>query len=805
LKSAEYRAAFLRTVSHLRAARWPLPLLAAALAVIGVLGVGALVPKRLPEPQVANRVLARPHRIAPGQAVAATHLLRRIERLGYRRTKSATPEIGEYFRGDGRIAIHRREFTGPQGVVPPLRFDLELDGDRVEEIVDAEGHERSEIWLDPETVGALADDAPVDRLLIGLADVPKHLLDALFVVEDRRFYEHHGIDLRRMAGALVANLRAGGVREGGSTITQQLVKNVFLSHERTLGRKLHEMWLALRVERAHSKDEILEAYLNTIYLGQRGAVSVIGIEAAARHYFGHSARTLSLAESALLVGMIRGPGYYSPWSHPDNARDRRNQVLAMMAEEKVITQRESQKTAKLPLGNVAKPPAVAAPRWFLAKIERDLAGELSGVDLSEDRVAVYTGLDAELQIIAESAVRAGVKDLEAGYPRVGKRSKSASPLQAALVAIEPATGAILAYVGGSRWSESQFDRVAQAHRQPGSAFKPIVLLAALSRRSDGQPAFTLASLLRDEPLEIDTPQGLWRPEDYEKEFRGPITLRHALQDSVNVPFARVGLAIGPETIVDVAHRMGIESPLEAVPSLALGAGEVSPLELARAYALLANGGERVAVRGAIHVTDPAGRVLHEESLSRVREFDPAEVALVTSALVGAVNHGTGYPLRQMGYRGPVAGKTGTTNEARDAWFVGFTPELVAAVWVGFDDGTPLGLTGAQAALPIFGRFLVGALGADGGEDFPEPPGLERVSINESTGLRASFFCWGEDEWFLAGTAPTESCGSDWESDERFEPHEPGAEPSARRPQRRDPVARFFERLFRGLADDERRR
>ncbi|MGH7335984.1 MAG: transglycosylase domain-containing protein, partial [Myxococcota bacterium] len=689
-----------------------------------------------------------------------------------------------------------------KGPVPPERFELLLDGDRVEQIVDEQGHPKSEVWLDPETIGALADDAPVDRVLVQLSDLPKHLLDAVFVVEDRRFREHHGVDVFRLGGALLANLRAGGVREGGSTITQQLVKNVFLSHERTVLRKLREAWLALRVERAHSKDEILEAYLNTIYLGQRGAVSVIGIDAGARHYFGHSARTLSLVESALLVGMIRGPGFYSPWTHPEQARERRNQVLAMMAEEGAITEKQARAAAKRPLGNVAKAPVSARPRWFLAKLERDLASELPDLDLRDDRVAVFTGIDAEYQIAAENAVRRGVEELEKGYPRL---RKAGAKLQAALVAVEPTTGAILAYVGGSHWSENQFDHVAQARRQPGSAFKPIVLLAALARRSGSEPAFTLASLLPDEPLELETPQGIWSPENYEKEFRGPITLRHALEDSINVPFARVGLMIGPDVIVDVARRMGIESPLEPVPSLALGAGEVSPLELARAYALLANGGERLAVRAAIHVTDAGGEPLYEQPLERVREFDPAEVALVTSALEGAVNRGTGYPLRDLGYRGPVAGKTGTTNKARDAWFAGFTPELAAAVWIGFDDGTPLGLTGAQAALPIFGRFLIGALGADGGEEFSVPAGLERVAIHEPTGLRAGFFCWGEAEWFLAGTAPVESCGPHWREDhERFESFPDERSPRPRRRPRRDPFGDFFD-AFRDIFDDGARR
>jgi penicillin-binding protein 1B len=767
-----------------------------------VLAAGALVPKRLPEPTLPSRVLARPHRIAPGQSVEATRLEARLGRLGYRRTRSPEPGLGEYFRGEGRLVVQRREFLGPLGPVAPARFELRLRGERIAAIRDERGEERPDALLDPETLGALADDAPVDRVLVRLGELPRHLLDAVLVVEDRRFHEHHGLDLRRTGGALLANLRARGVRQGGSTITQQLVKNVFLTHERSVVRKLREAWLALRVERAHTKDEILEAYLNTIYLGQRGPVSVVGVEAAARHYFGHSARSLDLGESALLAGMIRGPGFYSPFTHPERARERRGRVLARMAKAGAISEEEAAAAAKRPLGSVEKPPAAPRPAWFLAKLERDFAEELPGLDLREQRVVVFSGLDAELQLAAEAAVRRGVEQLEADFPRLRRED---APLEAALVALEPRSGAILAYVGGRSFAQSQFDRVAQARRQPGSAFKPVVLLAALVRGQGGAPAFTLASLLADEPLEVATPQGPWRPANYEKEFRGPITLRRALEDSVNVPFVRVALALGPEAIVETAHRMGIESPLEPVPSLALGAGEVSPLELARAYALLANGGERVAPRAAFHVTDLAGRPLHEAAPQLERAFDPAEVALVTSALEGAVNHGTGHALRELGYRGPVAGKTGTTNDGRDAWFAGYAPELAAAVWVGFDDGTPLGLTGARAALPIFARFLGAALGAEGGRDFVEPPGLERVAIHQPTGLRAGFFCWGSSEWFLAGTAPAERCGPDWFARRERPPAPgPGAPGEAPPPPRRDPLGRFFRVLGEILEDGGRR-
>jgi penicillin-binding protein 1B len=778
---------------------WGRRLAVAGLGLGAALVLGSFVPKRLPEPELPNRVLARPHRILPGHDVEASDLVARLGRLGYRRVRRA-PGIGEYSLTEDRVVIGRRDFAGPDGPWPAERFELRLGwSGRVGAIRDSHGRARESVALDPETIGALADHAPIDRVLVPLGELPKHLVDAVLVTEDRRFYEHRGLDLRRIGGALFANLRAGRVSQGGSTITQQLVKNVFLSHERSVLRKLREAWLALRVERAHSKPEILEAYLNTIYLGQRGPVSVVGVEAAARHYFGSGARTLGLAESALLAGMIRGPGLYSPFQNPERALTRRKRVLERMARAGVITEAEAKAAAKRPLGAVAKSPAGPRPAFFLAKLERDLADELPDIDLEDDRVVVFSGLDAQLQLEAESAVARGIEELERSFPQL---AKAETKLQAALVALEPASGAILAYVGGRSFGESQFDRVEQARRQPGSAFKPIVLLAALSGGPEGPPAFTLASLLEDEPLEVPTPQGPWRPANYAKEFRGRITLRRALEDSVNVPFARVGLALGPEAIVEVAERIGIESRLQAVPSLALGAGDVSPLELARAYALLANGGERVELRAAFHLTDAAGKLLRELPPVRSREFDPAEVALVTSALEGAVDHGTGRALREMGYEGPVAGKTGTTNDARDAWFVGYTPELVAAVWVGFDDGTPLGLTGARAALPIFGRFLIAALGPEGGRAFPDPPGLEYVAIHEPTGLRAGFLCWGDTELFLEGTAPREHCGPGWFA--RSEPPEErrrrGGEPDSYDPYEPrdapppDPIGGFFEAL-----------
>jgi penicillin-binding protein 1B len=376
-------------------------------------------------------------------------------------------------------------------------------------------------------------------------------------------------------------------------------------------------------------------------------------------------------------------------------------------------------------------------------------------------LTLVTTLDMDLQLAAEAAVRSGLADLERRHPALRRET---SPLQVALVALDPTTGDILAMVGGRDYGASQFNRATHARRQPGSAFKPIVALAALSTRS-----VTLASSLADEPLSVETSRGLWQPANYDGRFRGPVTLRRALESSLNVPFARLGLAVGPERIAATAHDLGIESRLRAVPSLALGSSEVTPLELARAFGTLAAGGFRADRHAVLVALDARGAVVHRAERTGEQSYTPEETYLVTSALEGAVERGTGRGLRAYGYWGPVAAKSGTTSEFRDAWFAGYTPALAVTVWVGFDDGRSLGLSGAQAALPIFARFLTATGGLwDRQRDFEPPPGLEVVTIDPATGLAAAWPCDGEPEYFLAGTEPPmgEGCWGlpDWIAD-----------------------------------------
>jgi penicillin-binding protein 1B len=545
------------------------------------------------------------------------------------------------------------------------------------------------------------------------------------------------------------------VVQGGSTITQQLAKNLFLSPRRTPLRKVREAAIAVFLERRHSKEEILEAYLNEVYLGQDGGLAIHGVARAAEFYFQKDVSQLDLREAALLAGIIRGPSLYSPIRHPESAERRRNLVLEVMNARGVIDDDTFAAARKSPLNIADRRERTRSGRYFVDYVSTQLVEEL-GSD-AVGGVTVFTTLDLELQRIAERAVNAGLTRLEREYPGLVREG---SPLQAALVAIDPHTGQVLAMVGGRDYGASQFNRAVRARRQPGSSFKPIVALAALAQRDD---RVTLATLLSDEPLSVSTPAGVWKPANYDGQFRGSVTLRDALERSLNVPFARLGLEVGPERIVATGRALGVDSDLHAVPSIALGASEVTPLEMARAYGVLSASGLRADIQTTIGVLDSHGNLVSRMEPEAERVFEPSVTYLVTSALTGAVERGTGRGLRRFGYRGPVAAKSGTTNDFRDAWFIGYTPSLALAVWVGFDDGRSIGVSGARAALPIFARFLKEAAGPDGHGEFDMPSGVEVVEVDAETGLRAGWGCRGRPEVFVRGTAPTRSCSPSWVS------------------------------------------
>jgi len=703
---------------------------------------------------VPSRIYSRPLVLVPGARIAPHVVASHLRATGHRARSTPPVAEGEYWLGRRRWEIGQHGFQYPDGFEPGdvVRVDLDASG-AITGLTGSDGETKAALFLVPELLGAVHGPGGEDRRLLRLDRIPRVVIDAVLASEDQRFHEHHGIDWRRVGGALLANARERRVVQGGSTITQQLVKNLYVGDRRSLWRKLREVPLALLLELRHTKEEILEAYLNEIYLGQNGALAIHGVERAAQHYFAKRAEDLTLPEAALLAGLIPAPNRYSPLRHPERAKKRRDRVLRAMAEQGRISEEARVAASAAPLGLRTSPAPAPPGAHFVARVTRALEARLGAVALEEQGLSVFTTLDAGFQRAAEAAVRSGLAELERRRPQL----RRAGGPEAALVALDPARGDVLAWVGGRDAVRSPFDRAGAARRQPGSLMKPIVAASALSRAGNDH-VLTLASILADEPLTVAAEEGPWRPTNADGRFRGPVTLRRALEESLNVPFARLGLEVGLVRVVEMARRFGIESPLRPVPSVSLGAFEVTPLEITAAYTAFAAGGRRAVPRTTLAVLRADGRVRGGEAVRRERVLAEEESFLVTSALRGVVERGTARGLRKRGIDAPVAGKTGTSDGGRDAWFVGFTPDLVVGVWVGFDDGTALGLGGAEAALPIFAAFAKGALARALPHEPAAPDALERVAIDPASGLRAGRGCGRSDEWFLPGTAPRKRCG-----------------------------------------------
>jgi penicillin-binding protein 1B len=690
-------------------------------------------------------IYAAPPVLRPGVSVGALDLAGILGRLGYRETRAAAGP-GQFSRSDSSWDIYVGSGSGGAG-----RVNLTVSGGRITRLRQ-NGTEVQSIALPPELLASAGAGMGESIRPVRLSDVPPVVRTAVLATEDARFYEHGGLDPRGVLRAVWANVRKGRVVEGGSTITQQLVKSRLLTPERTLSRKLNEAWLSTALEWRYTKDQILEAYLNEIYLGQAGGSAVRGIGAAARAYFGKEVHQLTLPEAALLAGMIRGPNSYSPASNPDRARDRRDVVLARMRDLGKISEAEYVRARREPVRTRAAAGNGLVAPYFVDYIRAELE-RAPDLDLPDQHgVRVYTTLDPVLQRLAEAAVVKGIDRLETARPRL-RRKGSEERLQAALIVLDTATGQVRALVGGRDYRLSQFNRAVLARRQPGSAFKPFVFLAALTPRQDG-PRFTAASLIEDAPITIVVDGKPWSPKDYDDRYQGPVTVRRALEGSLNTATVRLAQAVGLATVVETARKLGVEGDLKPVPALALGVFETTPLDLARAYLPLANGGLAPSGGGVDAVTDDGGRAIWSASRETRPVIGAAEAYLMTSLLEGVINSGTGAAARALGVPGEVAGKTGTTNDGRDAWFVGYASNLLALVWVGFDDAVPTGLSGAEGALPIWSEFMRQALDVYPGGAFPEPPGITHVKIDATNGRQATAFCpVVVSEVFLAGTEP----------------------------------------------------
>lgn len=662
-------------------------------------------------------------------------VLQHMKASGYIPISSGPVHSGQYQFAGGTLAFVRRSFEYPGKIGQGEHFELSWNDEGLDRIVEASsGQTLDTLTLDPVLLGTFASTSETRRW-IPLTALPPSLIQAVITIEDRRFYSHVGIDPRGLLRALWANLRAGRFAQGGSTLTQQLARNLFLTRRRTLHRKVAEAGLALLMERRYTKPEIMEMYLNQIYLGQQGPVGICGVEEASRVYFGKKAAGLTLGESALLAGIIRAPNRYSPNAHPDQAQKRRDLVLNRMESEGWITPEERHLAAQEPIG--VRPPEQGSGRqapYFLSYIHGLLSNRYTPIALSTQGFSVFTTLDYRLQVIGEDLIRQ-------------------SPYPSALVAIDPRTGDILAMVGGRDFRESQFNRAVQARRQPGSAFKPFVLAAALEQGR------TLVSKEIDTPLELADWQDTWRPQNFDSaHYRGPVTVREMITHSINIPTVRLALRVGLPNVVDVAKRLGIQSPLMPVPSLALGSMEVNLLELTRAYSVWAALGMAHGERSVISVLNHRDEIVEENGVGSDRVLSPQIAALVNDVLAGVLKEGTARWAKDWGFEGIAAGKTGTTTDYRDAWFIGYRPELACGVWVGHDLPRSLKLTGAQAALPIWSRFMAGALGDRAKAPFPGADGVIETRVDLESGELARSGCLQvRKELFIEGTEPQTQC------------------------------------------------
>lgn len=662
-------------------------------------------------------VFAAPRLLRPGESLNLSALAAELRALGYRKVSRLPTSPGEYRIEGGSFELYRRGWPGPRGEVSAAFVRGSLRGGRLSRLRDGAGKTLRAFTCEPQILGAFRSDLSQARQPLPLESFPPRLVDAVLAAEDARFLSHGGIDPRGIVRAAWMDIKQGRAAQGGSTITQQVIKNRVVGAERSLGRKLKEALLALYVEGRVSKQRLLEVYLNEIYLGQRGSVSVIGVPAAARFYFGKQVQDLGLDEMALLAGMIASPGRYDPRRHPERAQTRRAWVLAQMAKQGFIDPIEQSAAAGRPLHLAPIEPA-AAGGDLLDATYQELAGRGWEPEPGTSAAYVYTTIDPGLQAAARRALEETLERLEKAVPR-------RKPLEGAVVVLRPASGELVALVGGRHGSRGGFHRALAARRPPGSAFKPFVALAAMITGR-----WSSFSQVEDAPLEFRSGGRIWRPVNYDHRFRGMVTLRRALEESLNVPLARVGLDVGPQAIAAAAHSAGVTGRLPLTPSIALGAGEVSPLELAQGYATLVTLGRRQSAHLVAGVRKNGEAVPQLAPAGESPAALPAaDCWLTLDALRGVTRRGTAKALAGDLGEVWVAAKTGTSQEGRDAWFVLATGSAVVVAWVGRDDNAPAALAGSIAALPVVRRLLASEREALVSPLPPPPPGVHLVSVD----------------------------------------------------------------------------
>jgi penicillin-binding protein 1B len=710
--------------------------------------------------RLPTRIYADITPLQTGLPLQTDDLLEKLDRLGYRDApRLAQP--GDFTRGDGGIDIYTRAFTHPSGDYPAQQIRVVLGKSQIDSVVSLkEARPLDRAALEPELLTSVLSEQLENRSPVTLQQIPQHMQDAVVAAEDSRFWHHPGVDPLGIIRAVFRNAKSKGVSEGGSTLTQQLVKNYFLTSERTYKRKVIEAFMAVILDARYSKKEILEAYLNDIYLGRNRSISILGVGEASRFYFGKPISEITIAEAALLAGMIPSPNNISPFHNPELAMRKRNQVLDRMLDLKKITQaqHDEARSSKLPQKPFRRRSGLSSMPFYVDRVLQELATDYGIDDVKGRGLRIYTAIDLNAQDAAAHVLEASLQSIEKRSSRLRKHDPA---LQGVIIHLDVPTGEIRALVGGRNYDQSQFNRALKSKRLVGSLFKPFVYLTAFEPSLSGQN-ITPATQVDDTRFVLKRRWSEdWSPRNYDGAYMGKVTVRMALEHSLNSASVRIGLACGVGAILKTARTLGVQTELDDNPSILLGATGIPPMEMAEAYSTIARQGSRLPPRAIRFVTDDRGKALAGAGdVKPVQVFPQRDVYLLTHVMEGVVNRGTAGSSRSMGFRKVAAGKTGTTNDKRDAWFIGFTPQTLALTWVGFDDNDPTGLSGSDSAVPMWTRYMLAVTAGEKSTEFPVPQGIAFAEVDERSGGLVTQFCPRNvivNEAFKTGTEPTISC------------------------------------------------
>lgn len=734
-----------------------------------------IVDERLEKPLFANtaKIYAAPREVRPGQKLTASFVAQELRSAGYTEdgANPASP-MGTYSLNAGSITVH----PGAQSYHAPDSATISFTGNTVSQITDSNNDQLAAYELEPLLITGLSDQNRTKRRLVTYDELPRYLVPAVTSIEDRRFFEHGGVDYFRILGAIRSDLLSRRYRQGGSTLTMQLARGFFLTPEKRFKRKLIEILITFQLEHRFTKQQIFQMYANQIPLGQQGSFAINGFGEASQAYFGKDVRQLNLQECALLAGLIQSPSRLNPYRHPARALERRNVVLDAMVETGNITKEQAEEAKASPLNLATQSVDANEAPYFVDLVRDQIVQKLGDAEYNHQGLRIYTSLDPQLQAAASDAVNEGMKRVDGLVTKMHthRASKNAPATvddnivypQVALIALNPHTGQVLALVGGRNYGMSQLNH-AVAHRPTGSIFKPFVYAAAFNTslsgaqltNSDGVSGiFTPVTMLNDEPTTYTVGDQEYTPHNYHNEEYGEITARFALQQSQNVATIALAQMVGFNNVAALARDAGIKSA-RGTPSVAIGTYDATPLDMSGAYTVFANNGVKIDPWMLASIRNANGDVISDYAPTSKPILDPRVAYLTTSLMENVINHGTAAGVRAMGFSAPAAGKTGTSN---DAWFVGYTSNLLCIVWVGNDDYTDIKLDGAKAAAPIWAEFMKRAVALpqySDTKDFVPPAGVTEVQLDKATNLISDAACPGNSYTvdFLDGTQPTDTC------------------------------------------------